>query len=81
MVYKIFLVARAAFVLHARECSSTCRLPLDFPQDRIPHPHAHDALGLTDPREHKISRPSLLDDSAGIINGVLQVRENSLHQI
>jgi hypothetical protein len=50
-------------------------LPLDFPQDRIPHPH--DAPGLADPREHGISSASLPDDSAGMINGVLQVRENS----
>jgi hypothetical protein len=28
-------------------------LPVDFPQDRIPHPPAHDALGLADPREHE----------------------------
>jgi hypothetical protein len=50
-------------------------LPPDFPQDRIPHPH--DAPGLADPREHGISSASLPDDSAGMINGVLQVRENS----
>src|ERR1700722_4433127 len=47
MVYKIFFGCTCSVVLHARECSSTCRLPLDFPQDRIPRPHAHDPLALS----------------------------------